>query len=151
MNVRTLALALAMLAVSLPAGAQEAPEGRGSAVLSYAISAVDGVDPWSGLQLEADWQPVDGSWFSLVAHVHSGEAVGFAGVGPRATWDLGPVSIFGHVLTGAAHYGGIPTDGLDAKGGGGVEIPVRGRWVIRLGLDYDGDVGYSSVGVGVRF
>ena len=129
----------------------EPTTGRGSAVLSYNLAAIEGMDPWGGIQLEADWQPANGSWFSVVAHVHSGTAVGFAAVGPRATWDLGPVSIFGHLLAGQAHYGGQPTDGLDAKGGGGLEIPILGRWIIRLGADHDGNVAYTSIGIGARF
>ena len=45
----------------------------------------------------------------------------------------------------------MATAGLDAKKGGGVEVPLGHRAVIRIGADHDGMTLYSVVGVGFRF
>ena len=67
------------------------------------------------------------------------------------THDLGPFAVFGHYLFGNLTSGEMATAGLDAKKGGGIEIPLRDRVVLRIGADHDGTTLYSLVGVGVRF
>ena len=94
---------------------------------------------------------IPGTVLSIVGHVSDHGEVSFQGVGPRVTHDLGPLSIFGHYLFGNLTAGDVATAGLDAKKGGGVEIPLGHRAVIRIGADHDGTTLYSVVGVGFRF
>ena len=67
--------------------------------------------------------------------------------GIRYHLPVGPVRLFAHYL-----YGNVDLD-PDAEhvGGGGVEIPLRRSWFMRVSADHDGDSPQARVGVGVRF
>ena len=134
-----------------PTLAQDEPD-IGSVVVSYNLSDLEpgATNRLSGLSLEADLK-VPGTVISFVGHVSDHGMVKFSGAGPRVTHDLGPVSIFGHYLFGHLTSGGVATAGLDAKKGGGVEVPLGRRVVMRIGADHDGKTLYSMVGVGIRF
>ena len=133
------------------ARAQDAPD-HGSVLVNYNLADLEpGVtDRLSGLSLEADLK-IPGTVVSFVGHVSDHGEVKFSGAGPRITHDLGPLSVFGHYLFGHLTAGGVATAGLDAKKGGGVEVPLGHRFVIRVGADHDGTTLYSIVGFGVRF
>ena len=149
-----LILSLAVSLAAVPAQAQTDPaEFRGSVLVSYNLADLQPgmmADRASGWQLEGDVK-LPGTVLSIVGHVSDHGEVQFQGVGPRITHDLGPISIFGHYLFGNLSAGGMATAGLDAKKGGGVEVPLGHRVVIRIGADHDGMTLYSVVGVGVRF
>ena len=134
-----------------PVVAQDEPD-IGSVVVSYNLSDLEpgATNRLSGLSLEADLK-IPGTVLSFVGHVSDHGEVNFSGVGPRVTHDLGPLKVFGHYLFGALSAGGMATAGLDAKKGGGIEVPLGHRVVIRIGADHDGKTLYSLVGVGVRF
>ena len=140
------------IAYTLPVWAQDPAHDRGSVLIAYNLADLEpGVtDRLAGLHLEADLT-VPGTVLSFVGHISRTDPVGFAGVGPRVTHDLGPVSIYGHYLFGNVTGGDVATAGLDVKKGGGVEIPIGHRSVIRIGADHDGTTLFSVVGVGVRF
>ena len=149
-----LAFVVVCIAFAMPAAAQ-APDpahDRGSVLIAYNLADLEpGVtDRLAGLHLEADLT-VPGTVLSFVGHISRTDPVGFAGVGPRVTHDLGPISVFGHYLFGNVTGGDVATAGLDVKKGGGVEIPIGHRSVIRIGADHDGTTLFSVVGVGVRF
>ena len=131
--------------------AQDAPD-HGSVLLNYNLADLEpGVtNRLSGLSLEADVK-IPGTVVSFVGHVSDHGEVNFSGAGPRITHDLGPLKIYGHYLFGNLTSGGVATTGLDAKKGGGVEVPITNRFVMRIGADHDGKTLYSIVGVGVRF
>lgn len=137
---------------SYPAAAQDAEPDVGSVLVSYNLADLEpGVENRvSGLSLEADLK-IPGTVLSVVGHVSDHGAVKFSGAGPRVTHDLGPLKIFGHYLFGNLSAGGVATAGLDAKKGGGVEVPIWKRAIIRIGADHDGKTLYSIVGVGFRF
>ena len=143
---------LATLLFVAPAAVAEAAPDHGSVVVSYNLADLEpGVtDRLSGLSLEADLK-VPGTVLSFVGHVSDHGEVNFSGAGPRITHDLGPLSIYGHYLFGHLTAGGVATTGLDAKKGGGIEVPLGHRVVIRIGADHDGETLYSLVGFGVRF
>ena len=124
----------------------------GSVLVSYNLADLEpGVmDRASGLQLEADLK-IPGTVISVVGHLSDHGEVNFSGVGPRITHDLGPLAIFGHYLFGHLTAGGEATAGLDAKKGGGIEVPLGHRVVMRIGADHDGTTLYSIVGLGIRF
>ena len=151
MRLTTAFLCLLLLfSLSAPAVAQEEPD-IGSVLVSYNLSDLEpGKDRLSGVSLEADLK-IPGTVISFVGHISDHGEVNFSGVGPRVTHDLGPLSIFGHYLFGHLTAGGMATAGLDAKKGGGVEVPLGHRVVARIGADHDGTTLYSIVGVGVRF
>ena len=141
--------------LSFPAAAQTpdpAPEDRGTVLVSFNLADLEpGVtDRLAGLQIEADLK-ILGTVLSFVGHVSKTDPVGFVGAGPRVTHDLGPLSVFGHFLFGRVSDGDMATEGLDVKKGGGIEVPLGHRTVIRIGADHDGTTLYSVVGVGVRF
>ena len=157
MRLRIPILATTLLLLSALAFAQDpAPEPDepdiGSVLVSYNLADLEpGVENRaSGVSLEADLK-IPGTVISFVGHVSDHGEVKFGGAGPRITHDLGPLKIFGHYLFGHLTAGGEATEGLDAKKGGGVEVPLGHRVVIRIGADHDGTTLYSIVGVGVRF
>ena len=151
LRISILATMLTLIALSAPAAAQDKPD-IGSVVVSYNLSDLEpgATNRLSGLSLEADLK-IPGTVLSFVGHVSDHGEVNFSGVGPRVTHDLGPLKVFGHYLFGALSAGGMATAGLDAKKGGGIEVPLGHRVVIRIGADHDGKTLYSIVGVGVRF
>ena len=134
-----------------PVRVQDKPN-IGSVLVSFNLADLEpgAMDRASGLQLEADLK-VPGTVLSFVGHASDHGEVKFQGAGPRVTHDLGPFSLFGHYLFGNLSAGGMATAGLDAKKGGGVEVPIGRRVVIRIGADHDGTTLYSIFGVGVRF
>ena len=154
--VAVLLAVLLLFSHSYPAAAQEpAPDPEpniGSLLVSYNLSDLEpGVENrLSGISLEADLK-IPGTVVSVVGHVSDHGEVRFQGAGPRVTHNIGPLSIFGHYLFGNLTAGGTATAGLDAKKGGGVEIPIYKRAVIRIGADHDGTTLYSVVGIGFRF
>ena len=153
-KLSTTAAMLVMLLLILqpaPAVAQDEPD-IGSVLVSFNLADLKpGVtNRLSGLSLEADLK-IPGTVLSVVGHVSDHGAVNFSGVGPRVTHDLGPLKIYGHYLFGHLTAGGVATAGLDAKKGGGIEVPLGHRAVIRIGADHDGTTLYSIVGVGFRF
>ena len=97
-------------------------------LISYNLSDLEpgATNRISGLSLEADLK-IPGTVISFVGHISDHGEVNFSGVGPRVTHDLGPLSIFGHYLFGHLTAGGMATAGLDAKKGGGVEVPLGHR------------------------
>ena len=135
-----------------PGPSPEPAPNIGSVLVSFNLADLEpgAMDRASGLQLEADLK-VPGTVLSFVGHVSDHGEVKFQGAGPRVTHDLGPFSLFGHYLFGNLSAGGMATAGLDAKKGGGVEVPIGRRVVIRIGADHDGTTLYSIFGVGVRF
>ena len=139
-------LSFASLAVA------QTPTDHGSVLISYNLADLEpGVtNRLSGLSLEADLK-LPGTVLSFVGHVSNHGEVTFAGAGPRVTHDFGPLAVFGHYLFGNLTGGGAATAGLDAKKGGGVEVPFWKRAVIRIGADHDGKTLYSVVGIGARF
>ena len=151
LRISIFATMLMLLSLSAPAPAQDEPN-VGSVLVSYNLSDLEpGVtNRLSGLSLEADLK-IPGTVVSFVGHVSDHGAVSFQGAGPRVTHDLGPLSIFGHYLFGNLTSGGVATAGLDAKKGGGIEVPLGHRVVMRIGADHDGKTLYSMVGVGIRF
>ena len=159
MRLRTpiLATMLTLLLLSAPVVAQTDPKPTpepniGSVVVSYNLADLEpgATDRSSGVSLEADLK-IPGTVISFVGHVSDHGEVKFGGAGPRITHDLGPLKIFGHYLFGNLTAGGVATEGLDAKKGGGVEVPLGDRFVARIGADHDGTTLYSIVGIGVRF
>lgn len=149
----TAALACALLFVPSSTYSQtpESP-ARGIVMLSYNVASLaDGMDRFDGVQFEADYAPTTGSPFSFVAHVSNHDGRMFTGAGPRATWDVGPVHVFGHYLLGQLRIGGMHTDGPDGKLGGGLGIPIGEHWLVRIGADHDGHVVQSIIGIGARF
>ena len=150
--MNSILLAVLMLFLtSAPLVAQD-DNDNGSVLISYNLADLEPGETkrLDGLSLEADLK-IPGTVISVVGHVSDHGEVKFSGVGPRITHDLGPLKIFGHYLFGHLTAGGVATAGLDAKKGGGVEVPLRDRFVIRIGADHDGTTLYSIVGVGVRF
>ena len=149
-------LAMLLLVFAAPfAFAQDAPEPApdiGSVVVNFNLADLEpgATNRLSGLSLEADLK-IPGTVISFVGHVADHGKVNFAGAGPRITHDLGPLKIYGHYLFGNLSSGGVATAGLDAKKGGGVEVPLWRRLVLRIGADHDGQTLYSIFGVGVRF
>ena len=154
--ISILSALLLIFLISAPAVAQApAPDPEpniGSLLVSYNLSDLEpGVtNRLSGISLEADLK-IPGTVLSVVGHVSDHGEVRFQGAGPRVTHNLGPLSIFGHYLFGNLSAGGAATAGLDAKKGGGIEIPVYKRAVLRIGADHDGTTLYSVVGFGFRF
>lgn len=150
-------LSVVLMLFSIPAVAQDPPEpdpapNIGSLLVSYNLADLEpgATDRSSGVSIEADLK-VPGTVLSFVGHVSDHGEVKFGGAGPRITHDLGPFKVFGHYLFGNLTAGGVATEGLDAKKGGGVEVPLGDRFVARIGADHDGTTLYSIVGVGIRF
>ena len=79
------------IACALPVWAQDPVPDRGSVLIAYNLADLEpGVtDRLAGLHLEADLT-VPGTVLSFVGHISRTDPVGFAGVGPRVTHDLGP-------------------------------------------------------------
>ena len=127
-------------------------QDRGSVLIAYNLADLEpGVpDRSAGFSVEGDVR-IPGTVLSIVGHVSKTAPVSFGGIGPRITHDLGPFAVFGHYLFGNLSAGAVATAGLDAKRGGGIEIPLGHRAVVRVGADHDGMTLYSIVGVGVRF
>ena len=148
----SLFVSVMLLFLALPSAAQAPEPDRGSVLISYNLADLEpgATDRLAGFQIEADLK-IPGTVLSFVGHISNTDPVGFAGVGPRVTHDLGPLSVFGHYLFGSVSGGTMPTEGLDVKKGGGVEVPLGHRAVIRIGADHDGTTLFSVVGVGVRF
>ena len=144
------AVVLALL-VPAPAMAQTG-DYRGGVLATYNLTNLEvGVDRVQGATVEIDVN-VPGAPLSVVLHGSSTDPLTFSGVGPRIGHNLGPVEIFGHWLLGSLKVGPMATDGVDSKAGGGINIPIgSGRWLLRVGVDHDGTVSYTTVGVGARF
>ena len=160
------AAAIAVALTAVPSAAQSPPQpvlqGWGGSVLgTFNLTDLEpGMDRASGFGLEADLR-LPGTVLSFVGHVSDTGAASFRGVGPRVMHGIKcalvdgaekcRLSVFGHYLFGDLTAGGIATAGLDAKKGGGVEVPLRGPWVLRIGADHDGATLNSVVGIGARF
>ena len=148
--------ACALMLLFLPVGAlaqEPAPEPSiGSVLVAYNLAELEpgNINRLAGFQIEADLK-IPGTVLSFVGHLSNTDPVGFTGAGPRITHDLGPLSVFGHYLFGDISGGDVATAGLDLKKGGGIEVPLGHRAVIRIGADHDGQTLFSIVGVGVRF
>ena len=152
MKTIRIALAIAFLAVSFPALAQNAPDpapDRGGILATYSLAHPD---PAQGrISLEADLR-VGGTPLLLVGHVSEDGG----GVGPQVKHDLGPVTLFGHTLIGTFSTGADATRDSGLRHGGGVDIPIRDGVVVRIGFDRTTSSGMdpvvaSSVGIGWRW
>ena len=146
MRITLIALLLAALAV--PTLAQE-PD-RGGILVDYSTAHPAPND--GRFRLEVDYR-IAGTPVMLVAHMTQD---GDAGVGPRVTHDVGPITIYGHALYGDWSVGRDAEMRSQLKHGGGVEVPIRDGVVFRLGMestpDAAGDaVRATTVGIGWRF
>lgn len=145
-------LALLMTTASFAQAPTPAQEPRAFVLVSYnAANLGAGMDRLGGIQFEADYKPTDGNVVSFTGHVSNHDGRVFVGAGPRATWDLGPVHLFGHYVFGQVSVNGMHTSGIDGKLGGGGGIVLGRHWLLRVGADHDGHAVSTVVGIGARF
>ena len=150
---------MVVLALMLPAPVMaQTPDpvpDRGGLLLAYNLTSLEvGMDRASGWTFEGDLRIPPVPVISIAAHIsatNTSPGWTFAGIGPRATWDAGPVKLFAHWLLGSVKVGAVARPGLDHKGGGGLMIPLGRRWELQLGGDHDGDYAHGRLGVGWRF
>ena len=135
-----------------PAPMPEDTPDIGGLLVTYNLADLEpGMSRGAGFGFEADLRVPGAPAVSLVGHISKTNPRSFAGVGPRFSYVLGPVHIFGHYIFGSLESATAEPGGIDLRKGGGVMLPLGDRWEIRFGADHDGEVVHSVIGVGIRF
>ena len=113
---------------------------------------------WRALRIAAAAGYTSGASKNVLFDV--GASRTFVGIGPRLRIGNGRVDAFAHVLLGMLRAaadvrvfarslsGSQATFG--ERYGGGVDIGLGGRWITRIGVDYDGAT-HLTIGLGARF
>ena len=94
-----------------------------------------------------DWLHIAGMAAAVSSDTYEHQ---FFGAGPRVRWTRGRVSVYGHVMGGGREVLGEQAPSWRA--GGGLDVRA-GSWLVRFGLDRDGDGErvHQLVGIGYRW